>query len=108
MDAFRYFNGRASPGSNRDWRLDYIPADPRKVLRASNTGEFGAENRIVTFRKERLRKDPPAECVAPGHPLFDLIRLAGRFSRRVRAFASANTRSPKVPSGAPAGYEVYS
>ena len=42
-------------------------------MRASNTGEFGTENRLVTFRKDRLRREPPAEFMAPDHPLFDAV-----------------------------------
>jgi superfamily II DNA or RNA helicase len=73
VDALRYCGGRLTPGSDRDWRLEFVPADLRRRVAASNTGEFGAENRVITFRKERLRKDPPAEFVAPGHPLFDAV-----------------------------------
>jgi hypothetical protein len=60
-------------GNDRDWRLDFIPAEIRKAVSATNTGEFGAENRLITFMKERLKKDPPAEFVAPDHPLFDTV-----------------------------------
>jgi superfamily II DNA or RNA helicase len=72
-DALRYLDGRLAPGANQDWRIEFVPADLRRRISASNTGEFGAENRLITFRKERLRKDPPAEFVAPGHPLFDAV-----------------------------------
>jgi superfamily II DNA or RNA helicase len=72
-DALKYLDGRLSPGTNHDWRIDFVPAGLRRRIVASNTGEFGAENRLITFRKERLRKDPPAEFVAPGHPLFDAV-----------------------------------
>ena len=73
VDAFKYCGGRLSPGADRDWGLDFVPADIRRVVRAYNTGEFGAQNRLITFRKERLKKDPPAEFVAPDHPLFDAV-----------------------------------
>lgn len=72
-DGFRYMGGRLSPGPDQDWKLDSVPADLRRVLRSYNTGEFGADNRLITFRKERLRRDPPAEFVAPDHPLFDAV-----------------------------------
>src|SRR5581483_1725685 len=73
VDALRYLGGRVAPGADRDWRLEFVPAEIRKQVRAANTGELGSENRLVTFRKERLRKDPPAEFVAPDHPLFDAV-----------------------------------
>ncbi|MGD0766041.1 MAG: helicase-related protein [Dehalococcoidia bacterium] len=73
LDGLTYLGGRLLPGSDRDWKLDHVPADLRKVIRSYNTGEFGAESRLITFRKERLRKDPPAEFVAPDHPLFDAV-----------------------------------
>ena len=73
VDALHHLGGRLSPGIDRDWRLDFIPVDIRRAVTASNTGEFGAENRLITFIKERLRKDPQAEFVAPDHPLFDAV-----------------------------------
>jgi len=73
VDAFKHVGGRVSSGSDRDWKLDHVPADIRKTVRAVNVGEFGTESRIITFRKERLKKDPPAEFVAPDHPLFDVV-----------------------------------
>jgi len=73
VDAFKHVGGRVSSGSDRDWKLDHVPADIRRTVRAVNVGEFGTESRIITFRKERLKKDPPAEFVAPDHPLFDVV-----------------------------------
>lgn len=73
VDALGYLGGRIPRGKDRDWRLEFIPADLRRTARAGNTGEFGIEHRLITFRKERLRKDPPAEFVAPDHPLFDTV-----------------------------------
>ncbi len=72
-DAFRHLGGRLSRGGDHDWRLDFVPADIRRAVRASNTGEFGAESRLITFLKDRLRRDPPAEFVGPDHPLFDAV-----------------------------------
>ena len=73
VDSLRYLGGRLTPGGDRDWRLDFIPAPVRQEARSHNTGEFGQENRLITFRKDRLRRDPPAEFVAPDHPLFDAV-----------------------------------
>ena len=73
VDGFRYLNGRVTSGNDADWKLDFVPADIRHEVRASNTGEFGTENRLVTFRKDRLRREPPAEFMAPDHPLFDAV-----------------------------------
>ncbi|HZT06350.1 MAG TPA: helicase-related protein [Chloroflexota bacterium] len=73
VDAFKHVGGRLTAGSDRDWRLDSVPADIRRTVAAYNTGEFGSEQRLITLRKERLRKDPPAEFVAPDHPLFDAV-----------------------------------
>ena len=73
VDALTYLTGRIAAGNDRDWRLEYIPAEIRKQARAANTGELGREQRIITFHKERLRDDPPAEFVAPDHPLFDAV-----------------------------------
>ena len=73
VDSLRYLGGRLTPGGNRDWRLNFIPAPIRQEARSHNTGEFGQENRLITFRKDRLRRDPPAEFVAPDHPLFDAV-----------------------------------
>ena len=72
-DSLQYLGGRLAPGGDRDWRLDFIPAPIRQEARSHNTGEFGQENRLITFRKDRLRRDPPAEFVAPDHPLFDAV-----------------------------------
>ena len=73
VQAFRHLGGRLSPGGDRVWKLDFVPAELRKVIRSYNTGELGSEARLLTFRKERLKKDPPAEFVAPDHPLFDAV-----------------------------------
>lgn len=73
VDALRYLGGRIVPGRDRDWRLDAVPADIRRLVRAANTGESGAENRLISFRKERLKVDQPVEFVAPDHPLFDAV-----------------------------------
>ena len=73
VDGFRYLKGRLDPGDDCDWNLEFVPADIRHEVRAYNSGEFGAENRLVTFRKERLRRDPPADFLAPDHPLFDAV-----------------------------------
>ena len=73
VDAFKYLSGRITQGSDHDWRLDFVPADIRNEVRSYNAGEFGTENRLVTFRKDRLRRDPPSEFVAPGHPMFDAV-----------------------------------
>ncbi|HLA13746.1 MAG TPA: helicase-related protein, partial [Gemmatimonadaceae bacterium] len=73
VQAFRHLGGRLSAGGDRDWKLDFVPAELRKVIRSYNTGEVGSEARLISFRKERLKKDPPAEFVAPDHPLFDAV-----------------------------------
>lgn len=98
-DAMQYLGGRLAAGGNRDWRIDHVPADIRKAVRASNTGEFGAENRLITFFKDRLRKDPPAEFVAPDHPLFDSVvdrvLLTGRPAlTQGTAFVDKDAQSP--------------
>ena len=73
VDAFRYLKGRLEPDSDHDWRLDFVPAEIRREVRSRNSGEFGSDNRRITFRKERLRRAPPAEFMAPDHPLFDAV-----------------------------------
>ena len=73
VDGLRYLGGRLGPGRDHDWRLDFIPAPIRNEARSHNAGELGEENRLITFQKDRLRRDPPAEFVAPDHPLFDTV-----------------------------------
>ena len=73
VDGFRHLGGRVLPGGDADWRLDFVPADIRREVRVANSEEFGPENRLVTFRKDRLRREPPAEFLAPDHPLFDAV-----------------------------------
>ena len=99
VDGLRYLGGRLASGDDRDWRLDFVPADIRRDVRAANTGEFGEGGRIITFNKERLRRDPPAEFAAPGHPLFDavLARILDRgrsVLARGTAFIDRETRAP--------------
>ena len=72
-DGLRYLGGRIATGTDDDWRLDFVPTDLRKEAQARNAGEFGTSDRLITFSKERLRRDPPAEFVAPNHPLFDAV-----------------------------------
>lgn len=73
VDGLTYLGGRAAAIDDLTWRLEHVPAELRKAAQAANTGEFGQENRLVTFRKERIKKDPPAEFLAPDHPLFDAV-----------------------------------
>ena len=99
VDGFRYLNGRMASGRDLDWRLDFVPADIRREVRSANTGELGIENRLVTFRKERLRRDPSAEFLAPDHPLFDAVlrRILeqGRPTlSKGSAFVDKNAREP--------------
>ena len=101
VDALTYLGGRLAPGSDRDWRLELVPADLRRLVRAANVGEPATEQRLITFRKERLRKDPPAEFVAPGHPLFDVV--LGRVLEQGRpalargtAFVDREAREPSL------------
>ncbi|MYD88231.1 MAG: DUF3883 domain-containing protein [Acidobacteria bacterium] len=89
VDGLRYLDGRLDRGSDHDWKLDHVPADIRREVRAANTGEFGEGGRIITFNKERLRRDPPAEFAAPGHPLFDAV--LDRILERGRPLLSKGT-----------------
>lgn len=73
VDSLRHIGGRLIAGTDQSWRLEAIPADIRRAVQASNSGEFGTDNRLVTFHKERTKHDPPAEFVAPDHPLFDAV-----------------------------------
>ena len=73
VDGLRHLGGRVLPGDDADWRLDFVPVDIRREVRAVNSGEFEEEARLATFRKDRLRRDPPVEFLAPDHPLFDAV-----------------------------------
>ena len=73
IDGLRQLGGRVMPCGDADWRLDFVPADIRREVRASNSEDFGSDNQLMTFRKDRLRRDPPAEFLAPDHPLFDAV-----------------------------------
>ena len=73
IDGLRHVGGRVSPGGDGDFRLEFTPADIRREVRASNLEEFGTDSHLVTFRKDRLSRDPPAEFLAPDHPLFDAV-----------------------------------
>ena len=88
-DGFRYLSGRLTQEADSDWKLDFVPADIRREVRSHNSGEFGPENRLITFRKERLRRDPPAEFVAPDHPLFDAV--LGRILEQGRPLLARGT-----------------
>ena len=72
-DGLRYLDGRITTGTDHDWKLDFVPADLRRKAQALNVGEFGTGSRLITFSKERLRRDPPAEFGATNHPLFDAV-----------------------------------
>ena len=73
VDALQHLGGKLVHQPDQTWRLDHVPVELRRLAAASNTGETGTENRLITFRKERLRQDPPAEFLAPDHPLFDAV-----------------------------------
>ena len=98
-DGLGYLGGRIAHGDDDDWRLDFVPADIRRDAQAQNTGEFGTGSRLITFHKERLRRDPPAEFVAPDHPLFDavLARVLDRgrpLLAKGTVFVDKETREP--------------
>ena len=73
VDAFQHLGGRLTKNRDRTYRLDAVPVDLRKLVLASNTGDQATDNRTVTFDKHRARIDPPAEFLAPDHPLFDAV-----------------------------------
>ena len=73
VDALTYLGGRAIKSVDLAWRLEFVPVELRRLVIAKNAGESGLENRLITFRKERGRRDPPAEFIAPDHPLFDVV-----------------------------------
>ncbi len=73
VDALQHLGGKLAHQPDQTWRLDHVPVELRRLTAASNTGETGTENRLITFRKERLRQDPPAEFLAPDHPFFDAV-----------------------------------
>ena len=73
IDALRHLGGRVSASGDADWRLEFVPANIRREVRASNSEDFRNESQLLTFRKDRLRRDPPAEFLAPDHPLFDAV-----------------------------------
>ena len=74
MDGFRFLGGRINPASDSAWQLEFVPADIRQEIRAYNADDFGTPSRLVTFRKDRLRREPPAEFLGPDHPLFDAVQ----------------------------------
>ena len=73
IDALRHLGGRVFGSGDADWRLEFVPAEIRREVRASNSEDFGNDSQLLTFRKDRLRRDPPAEFLAPDHPLFDAV-----------------------------------
>lgn len=73
VDGLRHLGGRILPGLDRDWRLEYVPADIRQQVRALNPEDLETSTRLLTFRKDRLRRAPVTEFLAPDHPLFDAV-----------------------------------
>ncbi|MCA9831547.1 MAG: DUF3883 domain-containing protein [Dehalococcoidia bacterium] len=75
VDGFEYLGGKLAKRRDQTYRLEKVPTDLRKLAQASNTGETGAENRPITFRKERASSitEQSAEFLAPDHPLFDAV-----------------------------------
>ena len=72
VDALTYLDGRIHQLNDRSWRIDHVPLAIRRAAAAQNTGDTAAPGR-VTFLKERARTEPPAELLAPDHPLFDAV-----------------------------------
>lgn len=100
VDALTFLGGRIHGFEDRSWRLDHVPAEIRRSAEARNVGDAAAPGR-VTFQKERARIDPPAELLAPDHPLFDAVTDAvwerGRESLlRGTAFIDPNAREPYI------------
>ena len=73
VDGLAFLGGRTTRNNDQTWTLDLVPAAVRHRVKAANVGEIGSDQRRVTFYKERARRDPPAEFVAPDHPLFDVV-----------------------------------
>lgn len=71
-DALTFLGGRLHRLDDRSWRLEHVPAEIRRAAAARNVGDAGTPGR-VTFLKERARAEPPAELLAPDHPLFDAV-----------------------------------
>jgi hypothetical protein len=70
--AFENFGGTLERRADGLLRIEYVPADIRRV----NTEPFGAVYRRypkITFRKEETINAPDAELVGPSHPLFQAV-----------------------------------
>ncbi len=64
----------------RSFRVDHLPrrlwaVGQDEAFRA-RWGHLGHSYQQVVFDKERLREQPTAEWVTPGHPLFEVVREA--------------------------------
>jgi superfamily II DNA or RNA helicase len=76
LEAFRLLGGRAVEREQGRFELTHVPADLRRRDRQIGVGAPVLRRyERICFDKELLRSPgrPPAELVAPGHPLLDAV-----------------------------------
>ena len=74
LETFRRFGGRAAEREPGRFELTRVPGDLRRRDRQIGRGApLLRSYERITFERELIRQDgkPPAELVAPGHPLLD-------------------------------------
>lgn len=76
LEAFRLLGGRISERESGRYQINHVPANLRDTTRlGGSAGHVLSRYERVCFDKSKLRMagKPPAELLAPGHPLLDAV-----------------------------------
>jgi SNF2 family DNA or RNA helicase len=78
VNSFKLLEGTIDKRQDGFWRIEWVPADIRRVTDGTEIREPETEYTKFTLHKERARDDDSVEFVAPGHPLFEAVAIKAR------------------------------
>lgn len=75
VSAFQLLGGTIERRQDGFWRIEWVPAAIRRAANESQFGEPEQKYTKFTFYKEETDEYEEAEFIAPGHPLFEPVKV---------------------------------
>lgn len=75
VSGFQLLGGAIEKRQDGFWRIEWVPAEIRRAANEAQFGEPDQKYTKFTFYKEETDEYEEAEFVAPGHPLFEAVKL---------------------------------
>jgi len=74
VSAFQLLGGTIEKRQDGFWRIEWVPAEIRRVAEETSISEPGKKYTKFTFYKDETDEYDESEFVAPGHPLFEAVK----------------------------------